>query len=258
MQTNTVRARMLAGDVVTGAWCMMSDMLPAEILGHAGFDWLVIDMEHGPIALSEMQSIVMAIRTTPATAIVRVPWNDSASVQPVLDSGPSGILVPMVNTVDDARNVVRDARFLPLGERSRGGIRTPLAYGTDAGTYFERANAETVVMIQIETAEAVRNADAIAAIEGIDCLFVGPNDLASTYGENYPAAWDALDGAYGDAIRAIPAVARRHGKAAGILANSAAMGRRCVEMGYTVVGIAADITLLALAARAEYTAFTAP
>jgi len=246
---------MLAGEVVTGAWCMMSDMLPAEILGHAGYDWLVVDMEHGPIPLNSAQAIVMAIRTTPATAIVRVPWSDSSSIQPVLDSGPFGILVPMVNTAADARGVVRDSRFLPLGERSRGGIRTPLAFGTDAGTYFTRANAETIVMVQIETAEAVGNAEAIAAVDGIDCLFVGPNDLASTYGETYPKNWESLSGPYADAIRAVPGIARRHGKVAGILANSAAMGQRCVEMGYTVVGISSDIGLLEQAAAREVAAF---
>lgn len=257
MQTNTLRSRMLAGDLLTGAWCSMNDMLPAEIMGRAGYDWLVVDMEHGPIPLAAVQTIVMAIRTTPATAIVRVPWKNSASIQPVLDSGPFGILVPMVNTVEDARQVVSDSRFLPLGERSRGGIRTALAFGPDSATYFDRANDETIVMIQIETAAAVRNAEAIAATDGIDCLFVGPNDLASTYGERYPDAWDALTGPYGDAIRAVPGIARRYGKAAGILANSAAMGRRCVDLGYTVVGIAVDTSLLAQAAKTEHAAFLA-
>lgn len=248
---------MLAGEVISGAWCTMSDMLPAEILGHAGYDWLVVDMEHGPIPLAAVQTIVMAIRTTPATALVRVPWSDSASIQPILDSGPYGILVPMVNTAAQARQVVRDSRFLPLGERSRGGIRTPLAFGTDALTYFERANAETIVMVQIETLEAVGNAETIAATDGIDCLFVGPNDLASAYGETFPDAWDSLAGPYGDAVRAVPGIARRYGKAAGILANSAAMGRRCVQMGYTVVGICVDSGLLANAAKREYEAFAA-
>ena len=257
MRTNTLRTRMLAGDILTGAWCMLNDMLSAEIMGHAGYDWLVVDMEHGPIPLGAVQPIVMAIRTTPATAIVRVPWSDSASIQPVLDSGPAGILVPMVNSAAAAQQVVRDSRFLPLGERSRGGIRTPLAFGADAATYFDRANDETIVMVQIETAEAVASAEAIAALDGIDCLFVGPNDLASAYGERFPEIWNALQGPYADAVRAIPAIARRHGKAAGILANSAEMGQRCVELGYTVVGISVDVSLLAAAAKREYTRFTA-
>jgi 4-hydroxy-2-oxoheptanedioate aldolase len=246
---------MLAGDVLLGGWCMIGDMLPAEILGHAGYDWLVVDMEHGPITLETMQAMVMAIRTTPATAIVRVPWTGSALIQPVLDSGPYGIVVPMVNTPADAQAVVRDARFLPLGERSRGGVRSALAFGTDPATYFARGNEETIVMVQIETAEAVRNADAIAAIEGIDCLFVGPSDLASTYGELYPQAWESLGGPYGDAIRSVPQIASRHGKVAGILAYSADMGQRCVEMGYTVVGISVDTSLLAAAAQRECAAF---
>jgi 4-hydroxy-2-oxoheptanedioate aldolase len=255
MQHTTLRARMLGGEVLLGAWCSIGDMLPAEILGHAGYDWLVIDMEHGPITLAAAQAMIVAIRTTPAAAIVRVPWTGSAAIQPVLDSGPYGIVVPMVNTPTDAQAVVRDARFLPLGERSRGGIRSALAFGTDPVSYFARGNAETIVMVQTETVEAVRNADEIAALDGIDCLFVGPNDLASTYGETYPQAWEKLGGPYGDAIRSIPAIARRHGKVAGILANSAEMGRQCVTMGYTVVGISVDTSLLATAARRECTVF---
>jgi 4-hydroxy-2-oxoheptanedioate aldolase len=161
----------------------------------------------------------------------------------------------MVNTPADARAVVRDARFLPLGERSRGGVRSALAFGTDPVTYFAQGNEQTIVMVQIETAEAVVNAAAIAAVEGIDCLFVGPSDLASTYGQTYPQAWESLSGPYGEAIRSIPEIARLHGKAAGILAYSAAMGRECAGMGYTVVGISVDTSLLAAAARHDCALF---
>jgi len=236
---------------VVGAWCMLGDALAAEIMANAGYDWLIVDMEHGPVPLAAAQAMVTAIRTTPTVPLVRVPWNDSASIQLALDSGPYGILVPMVNSLDDARRAVNDARFLPLGTRSWGGSRSPLAYGTTGQDYYEAANEHTILMVQIETVAAVAAADEIAALEGIDALFVGPADLAASHGLRYPQCWEHLEGPYAEAIRAVPQIARRYGKGAGILAKDALMGERCIEFGYNVVGIATDANLLAAAARRE-------
>jgi 4-hydroxy-2-oxoheptanedioate aldolase len=251
MLDNRVRRDLLAGRLVVGAWCMLGDALAAEIMANAGYDWLLVDMEHGPVPLGAAQSMVTAIRTTSTVPIVRVPWNDSASIQLALDSGPHGILVPMVSSLEDARRAVSDARFLPLGNRSWGGFRSPLAYGTTGLGYYEGANEQTILMVQIETVAAVAAAGAIAALEGIDALFVGPADLAASYGLRYPGCWENLEGPYADAIRAVPQIARKHGKGAGILAKDAAMGKRCIEVGYNFVGIATDASLLAVAARRE-------
>jgi len=251
VRENRLRGDMLAGRVAVGAWCMLGDALAAEIMANAGYDWLIVDMEHGPVPLGQAQAMVTAIRTTGTVPLVRVPWNDSASIQLALDSGPHGVLVPMVNSVADAARAVSDARFLPLGARSWGGMRSPLSYGTDGLGYYEGSNEQTILMVQIETGAAVGAAGEIAALEGIDALFVGPADLAASYGVRYPQAWDDLRGPYADAIRTVPRIAREHGKGAGILAKDAAMGRRCIEFGYNVVGIAVDATLLATAARRE-------
>jgi len=256
MERSAFRKRLLAGEVLTGGWCMIGDPYAAQIMGAAGFDWLLVDMEHGPVPLGTAQAMLTAIRTTPAFPIVRPPWKDSASIQVGLDSGACGVLVPMVNTVEEARGVVADARFEPLGERSRGGSRTALAFGTDSTDYFRHGNDWTVVLVQVETIAAVESAAAIAALDGIDGLFVGPNDLAGSYRVPFPESWDDLSGPYAEAIATIPKIARAHGKAAAILANDAAMGRRCVDMGYTVVGIAIDAALLAAGARAEHVDFT--
>ncbi|MGP6158382.1 MAG: HpcH/HpaI aldolase family protein [Vulcanimicrobiaceae bacterium] len=254
MLENTLRRDMLGGRLVVGAWCMLGDGLAAEIMANAGYDWLLVDMEHGPVSLGAAQAMITAIRTTDTTPLVRVPWNDSASIQLALDSGPYGILVPMVNTLADARRALSDARFLPLGARSWGGARAPLAYGTTGLGYYEGANEQTILMVQTETVEAVAAADEIAALEGVDALFVGPADLAASYGLRYPNCWENLEGPYAEAIRAVPQIARTHGKGAGILAKDAAMGQRCIDFGYNVVGIAVDATLLADAARRERTA----
>ena len=215
MDRTAFRTALLAGKTLVGAWCMLADPFAAEIMANAGYDWLVVDMEHGPVPLHVAHAMLTAIRTTDTTPIVRPPWKDSAAVQVALDSGARGVLVPMVNSLEDARKVVADTRFEPLGERSRGGHRTALAFATDATTYFRQGNDHSVVMIQIETQEAVAAADDIAALEGIDCLFVGPNDLAGSYRVPFPEVWKDLRGPYADAIRAIPGIARKRGKSGG-------------------------------------------
>jgi 2-keto-3-deoxy-L-rhamnonate aldolase RhmA len=158
-------------------------------------------------------------------------------------------MVPMVNSRADAEAVVRDARYLPLGERSRGPLRGVLSFETDFAGYCAAANDEILVMAQIETAEAVKNLEEIAAVDGIDCLFVGPNDLASTYGVSFPQAWDAKGGDYYDAIAAVPQVARKYGKIPGIQAISPAMANECIALGYTLVGVGADAGFLWATAR---------
>lgn len=248
---NAFRNAVLAGDVLLGAWCMLDSPFAAQLVGSAGYDWLVIDMEHGPVPASAVPAMVTAIAATRAVPLVRPAWRDSASVQVALDCGARGIVVPMIDDAAQARALVADSRYAPLGERSRGGSRAALAYGSDTAAYFRESNAWTVVMAQIETRSAVAAAGEIAALEGIDCLFVGPFDLASSYGVAFPEIWHepALPEAYGAAIAAIPRIARAAGKAAGILANDAAMAKRCIALGYTVVGIAVDTTLLANAAK---------
>src|SRR5579884_2031404 len=182
MRENTVKRKLRERVASVGSWVSMDGTLPAELMAHAGFDWLVIDMEHGPVSMQSAQASIAAIRTTPTIPFVRVGWNDSALIQQALDIGAFGVIVPMVNTRAEAEQVVRDACYPPLGERSRGGTRAHLAFGTDSTTYGRRANDEILVLAQIETVEALNNAAEIAAVEGIDGLFVGPNDLASSLG----------------------------------------------------------------------------
>src|SRR5437763_6756758 len=123
----------------------MDGVLPAEVMATAGFDWLVIDMEHGPVSMEAAQSTIAAIRTTPTIPLVRVGWNESGLIQPALDIGAFGVVVPMVNTRAEAQQVVRDTRYPPLGERSRGGTRARLALGADAVTDARRATHEALV-----------------------------------------------------------------------------------------------------------------
>ncbi len=215
----------------------------------SGFDWVLVDMEHGPVPYKELTHAVNAIRTTSTEPFVRAAWNASASIQPALDCGVSGILVPMVSTRAQAAEVVRDARYLPLGERSRGPMRAALSFDMDSAAYCAAANEEVLVMAQIETVEAMKNLEDIAGLEGIDSLFVGPNDLSTSYGVDFPACWDAKDGDYFRAIANLPKVAKKHGKIAGIQVTSPDAANECIKLGYTLVAIGSDVGFLREQAR---------
>jgi 4-hydroxy-2-oxoheptanedioate aldolase len=234
MRENPVKNRLQAGETLLGTWLSIGDTLGAEVMACIGWDWLLIDMEHGPIPLSNATAMVSAVRAGGTTPFVRTAWNESSQIQRVLDLGAYGIIVPMVNTADDARAVVRDARFPPLGARSRGGVR---------------ANDEVLVFVQIETEEAVANAATIAAVEGIDGLFVGPNDLAASSGKRWPDVWDS-DAAYMESIASIPAITKAAGKTPGIHARDPEMATQVTEMGYRFVGVAGDVVFLISAATA--------
>lgn len=249
MRTNHVKAATLGGKVSYGSWLSSNDAMIAQIMANSGFDWLLIDMEHGPVPITAVEEMVTAIRTTAVEPFVRAAWNTSAAIQLALDAGASGVMIPMINSRAEAEAAVKDACFWPLGERSRGGIRHALSFQTDGPTYFAKGNDEIFVMAQVETVEAVAALDEIAAVKGIDCLFVGPNDLASTYGLDYPKCWGRKSGPYAEAIDKVPQIARKHGKVPGILATGVEMAKECVARGYTLVGVASDVNLLWSAAK---------
>ena len=247
MRENALKRRLAAGETVLGAWLSLPDALAAEAMALLGWDWLLIDMEHGPAALHEAAAMLTAVRTTDVTAFIRPAWNEPSQIQRALDLGPMGVVVPVVDTADDARRVVRDARFSPLGERSRGGVRVGYAFRTTPATYFDRANDEVLVLVQIETQTAVSNLEEILAVEGIDGVFVGPNDLAGSLGKRWPDAWS--DDAYMAVIHRVAGVTNGARKIAGILANGTAMAKQVAEMGYRFVGISSDVNYMTAAAK---------
>jgi len=249
MRENAVLKKMRAGGVSVGSWIGLDSSLSAEILAMAGFEWLLIDGEHGPITGDSIVALMTATRAAGATPFFRVVWNDSALIQQALDFGAYGILVPVVNSAGDASEAAADAKYPPRGRRSLGGGRAPLAFGTDMATYGPRANDETLLMVQIETAEAVENADAIAAVDGVDMLFVGPGDLSLAMGE-WPLDWAKASDRYKTALASIPQIAKKHGKFAGVLCYDPAFAKDCITFGYQFIGYHADTALLLKAARA--------
>jgi 4-hydroxy-2-oxoheptanedioate aldolase len=249
MKENAVVKKLRAGGTSIGSWLSFESALSAEIMANAGFDWLMVDCEHGPIAGQATIHLINAVRAAGAVPFVRVVWNEPALIQQALDMGAYGVLVPMVNSVAEAQAAASDGKYPPLGRRSRGGNRAPVAFGTDMTTYAPRANDETLLMIQIETMEAVEAADAMVQIDGIDLLFVGPNDLSLSMNE-WPLNWANASARYKEAIARIPKVAKAHGKFAGIQVHDASFANDCIALGYAFVAYSADSGMLVKAAKA--------
>ncbi|QTG75607.1 HpcH/HpaI aldolase family protein [Trueperella pecoris] len=227
---------------LVGMWVTSGSTVNAEICAGAGLDWILIDGEHAPLGLSEIQSQLQVIAAYPTTPVVRVPVNDRVHIKQFLDLGAQNLLVPMVNTPEEAQEAVRALRYPPEGVR---GVGSALARGgrwNRVPNYLTRANDELVsLIVQIETIEAVENAEAIAATGGVDAIFIGPSDLAASMGligqQGHPEVVAAVH-------RAIDAV-RRAGKPVGINAFDPELAHGYLDAGIDFILVGADVALLA-------------
>jgi 2-keto-3-deoxy-L-rhamnonate aldolase RhmA len=191
-----LKQRLRAGEITVGAWLTFSNPNVAEIMAGTGFDWVLIDTEHGPFGLEGLQITLMAFNGTPTVPIVRVAWNDPVRIKQVLDLGADGVLVPMVNSAAEARLAVAACRYPPAGNRGFGPRRAAF-YGRNVDTYTVEANEGIIVMIQIEHIDAVHHVDDILAVPGLDVICIGPTDLSGSAGLlrqfDHPVIQQALD-----------------------------------------------------------------
>ncbi|MHB1134416.1 MAG: HpcH/HpaI aldolase family protein [Chloroflexota bacterium] len=215
MRPNTAKRLLKEGKPAIGTWMNFASVGAAEVMAHAGWDWIVVDMEHGAIDLETMTSMFIAIGTTNTIPMCRVPWNDPMEIKRVLDAGSYGIVVPMVNSAEEARAAVSAAKYPPVGIRSAGGGRWRYWAGPD---YMQYANEEILVVVQIEHIDAVRNVREILSVPGVDACFIGPNDLAWSMDLQF-ATGDARK-AHEEAIQEVLRVAKEVGVPAGIHARS--------------------------------------
>jgi len=249
VRENGMKRALAAGSVVLGTWLTASDPLVAERVAQSGWDWLLIDREHGAVDLHTAAAMMAAVPPScPAVPVVRVLSHEPKSIGQALDAGAYGVLVPRVMDAEQAAAVVRAARYPPAGTRSVAGGRAPLAFGTDAATYFRRANDEVVVLVQIEHRDAVMEADAICAVDGVDGVFVGPSDLSASLGLD-PGP-DQRDPALVEACGQVAAAARRHGVAAGIMVSGLDGYRFWRGRGFTLFGVTSDVGFMTGAMRA--------
>ena len=233
---NQFKRAIASGRTPLGAWLGSGAASTAEALGCAGFDFLVVDMEHTPIDTPQMIGILQAIAGTPAQAIVRPPWNDMVMVKRALDAGAQSLLLPFVQNADEARRAVAYTRYPPDGVRGVAGTHRGSRYGT-VPNYLKRANEEICVIVQIETLPALAKLDEIAAVPGIDSIFIGPSDLSASMGH----LGDIVHGAVQEHLAAAAKACRRAGKPSGIIGPTPEMVARFIDYGYSWVAIGSDM-----------------
>jgi len=242
MVNSRMRDRLDAGEVAVNCWLTGTSPSHAEVIGRLGYDSVVIDMQHTMASFESVANCLLALAGTGTTVIVRVPGNDSSMIQRLLDAGADGIMCPLVNTVEEAQRFVNAVRYPPLGKRSVG------AYRTTEGMidYFRSANREVFAIVQIETVEALANAEDIAAVEGLDMIFPGPGDLAVSHGRE--PVIDLSDEEVAGWHRRIADAAHAQGKLAGLLTFGEEDTKRAVGWGYDMVCPAMEGALLAVGA----------
>lgn len=248
MRTNHVKEKLKRGKPALGAWLSLPSVSSARLMARLGFDWLVVDMEHSAQNATLMAEMVGTIVDAGTCApIVRVPANSVEWFKWALDAGAWGVLVPMVNTREEAQRAVEHAKYPPFGTRSLGGAFAPYAFGiTDWPTYAQIANDETLVIIQIESASALQNLDEILSIPGIDVAFVGPNDLHAQLGLR--PSTEGAEPKFMEALEHVKAAARKYQVALGIFSRDGEAAAERVRQGFQMISVTTDISSMAAAA----------
>jgi 4-hydroxy-2-oxoheptanedioate aldolase len=236
---NAFKHALAEGRQQIGLWCTLSHHYGLEAVAGAGFDWLLLDTEHSPIDLESLVAQLQAVAPYPVTPIVRVPWNDTVNIKRVLDIGAQSLLVPYVQNVEEARRAVAATRYPPEGVRGVAGTTRATRFGR-IKDYASRAAEEICLLVQVETREALAEIEGIAALPGVDGIFIGPADLHASMGYTGATADAAVVPLIEDALRRI----RRTGKAPGILTADESLARRYIEAGALFTAVGTDLGLL--------------
>jgi 4-hydroxy-2-oxoheptanedioate aldolase len=244
MPSNTFKQAIASGQRQVGLWSGLASPIAAEIIAGAGFDWIVIDGEHGPNDISTLLPQLQAMRGGTAEPVFRVPWNDMVIIKRAMDVGARTLLIPFVQNDEEALHAVAATRYPPLGVRGVSVAPRANDYGR-IQNYHRNAHLDTCVLVQIETRVALREIEGIAKVEGVDGIFIGPSDLAADFGHLGNPKQADVQGALKDAATRI----RAAGRAAGILTGSLDDVESLFAMGYNFVAVGSDVGLLARTAE---------
>jgi 4-hydroxy-2-oxoheptanedioate aldolase len=228
-----------------GLWLALADAYPAEICAGAGFDWVLIDGEHAPNDLRSILAQLQVLAAYPAHPIVRPPIGEVHLIKQLLDIGAQSLMIPMVDSAEQARRLVSAVTYPPAGIRGVGSALGRASRWNGIPGYLENPEAEICLIVQVETVEGLRNLDSIAAVDGVDGVFLGPSDLSASMGHRGSPTHPDVVGAIEDAIGRIHAA----GKAAGVLANDETFARRYMAAGVDFIAVGSDVGLLARASR---------
>ena len=252
MTTNRLKARLAAGRKCLGVWTHVISTIYTETLANAGYDFLFLDHEHGAAGLLDTIPHLQALAGSGTPALVRAPWNDAVYLKRLLDIGAESVMLPMVETAEQAKAAVAACRYPPRGTRGFGPWRY-VGIEEDLDAYARDAHERLLLVVQIETANTVANIEAIAAVDGIDALFIGPNDLSGTVGRlrewEHPEVVRVIDAAF--------AGIRKAGKPAGIVPYGRHTIAELFDAGYAMIGASTELSLLRGAAREELAPYRA-
>jgi 4-hydroxy-2-oxoheptanedioate aldolase len=236
---NRFKHAIAAGEQQIGLWSNLANHGSVELLAGAGFDWLLLDMEHAPNELPMVHSQLQAVMGSDTHPVVRPPWNDMVTIKRLLDVGAQTLLIPYIETEEEARNAVAYTRYPPEGVRGYASAARASGFGRVAD-YPKLCAKELCLLVQIESRRGLDNLERIAAVEGVDGVFIGPGDLSAAFGHageiKHPEVQEAIE----NAIQRIVAV----GKPAGILIGDEALARRYIELGCTFTAVGSDVAIL--------------
>lgn len=244
MRENRLRSLWAQGRAAVNGWLAIPNSFSAEVMAQQGWDSLTIDLQHGVVDYPAMVTMLQAISTTPTVPVVRVPWLEPGILMKTLDAGAYGVICPMVNTRQDAQDLVAWTHYAPRGTRSFGPVRALVYGGAD---YPEHANDTIVTFAMIETRQALDNLDDILSVEGLDAVYIGPSDLSLSLGCR--PVFDDVDPLAAQAIDHILERAKAHGLRAGIHNGRTDVARARIAKGFDFVTVGSDARLMAAAAQ---------
>ena len=243
---NRFKSALAQGDALYGCWAGFADPYATEILATAGFDWLVIDAEHAPNDLRTIMAQLQVLDTKPCHPVVRLPMGEAWAIKQVLDAGAQTLLIPMVQSARQARDLVRATRYPPQGIRGSGAALARASRFSAIPDYTTTANDQICLIVQIETRAGINALDDICAVDGVDAAFIGPSDLAMDMGLHGDSQHPDAQAAMKHALARIAA----SGKAPGILATDQDSALRYRDWGARMLGVGIDVLMLAQTARA--------
>ncbi len=249
MKTNPVKKKLREGKPSFGTWLSLGDLLATRVLARLGFDWLTLDMEHQPLDWREAATVFGAIAEAGCVPLVRVPEGNHFFIKRALDAGAWGIVAPMVNTVEQAKEIVAATKYPPVGNRSLGGSLHALNFAATPADYFKRANDEILVVLQTESPLGIQNAEKIYSVPGVDAIFVGPVDLRANMRK--ADGTEATDAEFEAALQRIVDIGKKTGTPTGMHTMSPEAALQRAAQGMQFLAVASDVRMMTVKAE-EY------
>lgn len=242
MKTNPVKTALKAGKPQVGTWLSFGDVTATRLMARVGFPWLTVDMEHSPIDWSTAGILFGVIADAGCVPLARVPRGDHDLIKRVLDAGAHGIVVPMVNTVEEAKTAIAAAKYPPEGNRSLGGTLHALNFDAAAGDYYANANDNILVVLQTESPEGIANAEEIYALPGVDAIFVGPNDL--TWQMKAPDGTPPTPEEFEEAMQQVLAAGKKTGTPVGLHVQTIEAVEQRIEEGWQFIALQSELKMM--------------